>query len=606
MQKKLFKALGALGLLTFSAISAGYDFSDFYFFGDSLTDVGNAAKGKLAPWTNGHGKLWANELAENYGKKITNSDDGGTDYAYFRQDTNHLVNTQLKDLLSAHPTLDGNALYSIWSGANDLFALELIPESQRAEALLKITENASNNIETTLQALHDHGARYILLLNIPDLGLTPNGLKNPEQNTAAANYFNQQLLNKVNNLGFDVIQIDIFTLLQQITSNPSAYGFNNVTGYCGNKDCTGYMFFDSVHPTVAGHKVIAQYALSVLHAPQFAALLTELPMGSFTSQNRTISQNLPANAPRPASGKTAFFVGGSYSKNKQDALLNDPFSNYASNTSKPSDPVSNYAGNTTNLTTGVLHAVNEALTLGASFSYSVNQSHFEKLSNSSIDWRSSLVALFADYQFSKAYVNGIVSLGSLNFNDIKRRFVMGEDLNTQSPHIETASGRASGSLFGAHLGSGYRLWQTDNFSTGPYLSVDYTRINVDGYTEEGAKAANIAFAKQARDFLASGLGWEANLTKRIGQIDTTTHVFASFNRQWLKGDRLVGFHVASLPGSHASLPVETNQADYLSTGVNVNAMLTQQLGLGIGYEFNGGQHDLRQHNVMLNLQYRFN
>ncbi|MDF2867083.1 MAG: Phospholipase/lecithinase/hemolysin [Gammaproteobacteria bacterium] len=585
MKTKIYQTLALAGLLSVNMASSAFNFSEFYFLGDSLSDVGNAAKGSLAPWTNGHGKLWANDLAEHYGQEINNSDDGGTDYAYFGKDTDHVVNTQLQSLLVAHPSLNSKALYSIWAGANDLFALENIPAPQQPEALIKITEHGTDNLVTTLTELHNHGARYILLLNIPDLGLVPGEAGNPEQATAVAKYFNSALLNKINKLPFDVIQLDIFTLLGQI-SNAEIYGFTNVKDACARTDdCPGYLFFDSVHPTVAGHKIIGDYAISVLTAPQFTNILSELPNAAFMGQNQVIAQNLPPRANRLPVGKSVFFTGGNYSNNKGKALT----------TGSQTD----FVNNNTNLTAGILYGANEALTLGAAFGYTDSGMSYAPLNNSSIKWHTKLLSLFANYQFSKAYLNTIFSYGTLNFVDIHRRFYLG-------PHLEDAGARATGSVYNAHMDTGYQLISRNDFTTGPYLNVDYLNIKINPYTEQGAGASNIAYNAQKRDYLSSTLGWEATLKSQIGSIDSLTRVFIAGNRQWLDGNRDIHFHVASLPGSHGSLPVEGGSAgNYISTGASISTTLTRQLGLSLGYEFAKDNHDLAQHSVTLNLQYQF-
>lgn len=583
MKKKLCQAIGLIGMLGAASLSSALNFNQIYSFGDSLSDVGNNPQ---APITNDKGDIWNKDLARRYGIDLKASDNGGTDFAYAGEETTDLA-VQLAQLQTSGKQLDSQGLYTVWAGANDIFNHVFSPD-----AIQPVADASTNNVVNMVNQLHTSGARYIIVANMPDLSVVPlahHPLVPPGYGTLigyASSNLNDQLLTKINNLPYDVIQVDIYTLLDQVYANSQAYRFTNVLIPCNiSGDCEHSMFYDYIHPTVKGHQIIADYVYSVLKAPEFAAMLPELSLGSFASQNHIIQQNLPGRSRQLPVGKAAFFVGGNYSKIIDGTVIKDL--------------LSNYAGNTTSFTTGLLYAVNEALTTGASFSYSANQMNFAKLDNSSIDWRSSLVALFADYQFTKAYVNAILSLGTVNFKDMHRRFYLG-------PHLEDARGAANGSLFGAHLGTGYRLITVNNFTSGPFLTLDYTRVDIDSYTEKGAMAADIAFEKQKRNFFTSSLGWDAIIKYRIGRVDAQTHVFVAGNRQWLTGDKDIGFHVATLPGSHASLPVGSYATNYVSTGINVNMPITQQLGLGVGYEFDKGNHDLQQHHVMLNLQYQFN
>jgi phospholipase/lecithinase/hemolysin len=57
--------------------------------------------------------------------------------------------------------------------------------------------------------------------------------------------------------------INLFDFHKKILKNPAEYSFDNVLDSCQGKApdknaCTGFMFYDGVHPTVAAHKVIAE------------------------------------------------------------------------------------------------------------------------------------------------------------------------------------------------------------------------------------------------------------------------------------------------------------------------------------------------------------
>ena len=69
--------------------------------------------------------------------------------------------------------------------------------------------------------------------------------------------------------------VDLFTEANAIVNNPSAYGFTNVTdegiNAGPNANLNQYLFWDDVHPTTAGHALIADAALQAL-VPEPATL----------------------------------------------------------------------------------------------------------------------------------------------------------------------------------------------------------------------------------------------------------------------------------------------------------------------------------------------
>src|SRR5205814_2865129 len=109
--------------------------------------------------------------------------------------------------------------------------------------------------------------------------------------SALAGLFNTTLSIGLDSLGFDVIPINTFALLNEIIANPSTYGFSNATvpacTVASSLSCTPstlrdpnagstFVFADALHPTNAAHAVLAQYVESVIEAPEKVALLAEV------------------------------------------------------------------------------------------------------------------------------------------------------------------------------------------------------------------------------------------------------------------------------------------------------------------------------------------
>ncbi len=186
------------------ALNAGslkaLEFSDTYFFGDSLTDSG-AYKGNPdasgdAKFTTSPARVWAEHLADFFGNEAAannpgnpdNTDPEGTNYAQGgAQVTNPFgvgqtpspqgatpISGQVDYYLGKRNQADRNALYSIWGGANDVFfnmglvGVGLPP----GEAALSMA-NSAQELLGQVDRLSNAGARYILVANLPDIGATP-------------------------------------------------------------------------------------------------------------------------------------------------------------------------------------------------------------------------------------------------------------------------------------------------------------------------------------------------------------------------------------------------------------------------------------------------
>lgn len=292
-----------------------FSFSNFYFVGDSLTDIGNRPD---APVSNG-GNLWSNDLAANFGHTLKASTKGGTNYAYSGATTTGGTTTtpsadqQITMLLTAKKNhLDSNALYSVFIGANDF--LDAPPAN-----LPKVAVTTPALIAANLTRLHKAGSRYLMVLNLPDLGDIPHAKhfsgKVQKMLDDLTNFANLNLLHDINKLPYDVLQIDIEGLFKDILKHPHLYGITNVTSGCGDKGtCPGYLFYDDRHPTNAGHAIIADMITQILRAPNYYATLAETPVSIVQNQNTVITQQL-LHQNNPLKPGLKLFFSGSYSPN---------------------------------------------------------------------------------------------------------------------------------------------------------------------------------------------------------------------------------------------------------------------------------------------------
>jgi len=288
---KRFIAFSVL-LLTFTGSASAIPFTNLYNFGDSFSDTGNLtfiSGGALPPppyasgrvtsnFSNGDaGKVWFDSVASQLGFSSLNSLNGGNNYAFAGARTggappsatvvpNLLAQTQMF-LGDVGGVADPNALYSIWGGGNDIRDNDI--------------GNSVSNISTIITQLHLSGAMNFFLPNQPNIGLTPESLAglapggSAADITAASLQFNMDLLVELQmleaNLGINIIKFDLFSLFNDVTSDPAAFGFTNITDPCFNQlvpslcaDPDSYLFFDGIHPTAAAHAIIGDRAVATI------------------------------------------------------------------------------------------------------------------------------------------------------------------------------------------------------------------------------------------------------------------------------------------------------------------------------------------------------
>lgn len=183
----------------------------------------------------------------------------------------------------AEGMFDPTALYVIEGGGNDL--LEIASGNPQASA-----EGIVRGLGFMVQNLLSWGAQNIIVWQVPDITLAPQfragvatGLITPEQGAlvlALVNGVNQQIE------AFDALPgVDIFPvtdLFRGVVSNPGAFGLVDANSPCGfvavfsatQGQCTSsFLFWDGVHPTSAGHQITANAMLAVVPEPSVLLLL---------------------------------------------------------------------------------------------------------------------------------------------------------------------------------------------------------------------------------------------------------------------------------------------------------------------------------------------
>lgn len=278
--RKLSTAI-ALTFLTFMLViscvpRSGATVNEIIAFGDSLSDIGQVfqSSGGLyppdPPYFQGrysNGRVWIEYLANNLNlasSQIQNFAWGGATTQGGGDSPVPGLREQVASFTQTQPQLNSDALYVVWVGANDY---------------LQGQTNVSVPVENVMEAiasLSNHAAHNFLVANLPDLGRLPATRSNgtAARLSALTQAHNQQLAQQIELFNQqqperDVVLLDVFSLYNEAIANPNQFGLANVTGTClsGTQPCTNpdqFLFWDGIHPSTAGHLLVAEAAYAQL------------------------------------------------------------------------------------------------------------------------------------------------------------------------------------------------------------------------------------------------------------------------------------------------------------------------------------------------------
>ena len=287
------RALTVSLVLATGAFAANNPFSNFNIFGDSLLDTGNAymltggVYPASPPNTGGrvcNGPLWVEYLADTLGMEIQPENqyavvgacsgvgNFSSDAYGYPELAGTGLQSQIQTFLNDSGTgrVDPNALNIVWIGANDIFTT-LTFGGNMDFTVYQAIQNTAGAVAT----LAKRGARHILVVNLPDLGLTPFGLAQGPRGSAqlsgltdAYNYYLDVALDSLEAMGIRTIRLDAAGLIREVVADPGLFGLVNATGMAiySPDDADGYLFWDGVHPTTVGHQIVADRAVRELIA----------------------------------------------------------------------------------------------------------------------------------------------------------------------------------------------------------------------------------------------------------------------------------------------------------------------------------------------------
>lgn len=230
-----------------------------YFFGDSLSDVGNEFTGPTQVYD-----LWSNLITLDLNlPPLTPSRLGGSDYAFGGAETGHQPDPttgvaygtldQIGYILNNfNNKLDPNALYFIWAGSNNVSAaFNANPSTASPDA---VAAQGVKDIMSALASLQNAGAKNIVVLNLETvygagwaLPESITGLIYPYNYFYGCTVFNNVLhtavvaLNSANSTNAaytPVVLYDMGAAFSYMVLHSKASGFLNVSDLCKSNPTT--------------------------------------------------------------------------------------------------------------------------------------------------------------------------------------------------------------------------------------------------------------------------------------------------------------------------------------------------------------------------------
>lgn len=601
-----------LAMACAQAIAAPAPYSKFIVFGDSLNDAGQFSDpggppGSTLRFTNrvgptymdGSGEVKAANSTQLLGGKLGFSPDqtaastsavrasqglpDGNDWATGGYRTDQILDsiTTTSDtgersrpgyLPSNGFRADPNALYYLSGGGNDFLQGQVTSLDQASAA--------ADRLVSSVQTLQQAGAKYIMVWLLPDIGLTPaiNGSPLQAFTSQLSAQFNTELVSQLQHVNAEVIPLNIPALLKETFANPAQFGLatdQNLTATCfsgdsctenakyginsATPDPTKLIYNDDVHPTETGQRLIADYAYSLLAAPWELTLLPEMAQATLRAHQDELRNQWQAdweNWQNVGQWRAIVAGGGQH-------LDFDDQSSAAS-----------ADGNGYNLNIGGSYRLNEAWRVGVAAGF-----YRQKLEagndNSEYKLNTYMGTAFAQYQQNRWWADAAMTAGHLNYDNLERKFDLGVNERGEK-------GDTNGVVLaiGGRLGYDIAQQASSPWHLSPFVSADYAKVQVDGYSENGNDSTALTFGDQKRTSKRLGVGLQGKY-----QITPQTQVFGEIahEREYEDDTQDLTMNLNSLPNNSYTLQGYTPQTNLNRLNLGVSQKLTADLALRANY-----------------------
>jgi outer membrane lipase/esterase len=603
------------------------DYSNVYFFGDSLSDSGAYAPILAFPllpsnarFTTNPGTVWTDNLGASYGKAVTpgyaawqteelpanaggftpigsgnNFAVGGARVSLQPGNLSNnpllepsipSVRIQVNDFLARGP-LDSKALYAVMGGSNDIFvqATAVGPQSMisveaATNAARPAIVTAANDFVAQIARLQAAGARNLMVIGLPDIGMTPvatyaanNGAPNTRQllSNLTAIYDAQQAAGLA---GKNLLYFDGNKLFNAIFASPTAYGFSNTTNpKCGWSTpalgcaaaADGYMFADVVHWSTGLHKVMSDWIYASLEGASRVGLLSQMPLAHSSAQWRAIDARLQEFQNFGTEGQ-GFFISGGADSAKQDAAAGLPSAD----------------GSGSRFVMGYEKAFSAQLLGGVTLGY--GHTPFD-LGNhqGTVNTHEWALSAFAAHKLGNFYANAVTTYSWLDYAST-RNVALG-------PYNSSERGDTRGGQWGVKGQIGYN-WVSGNWVHGPLLGLAWERVRVDGFSEQSNSVTAMTFGEQSRQSLRSRLGWQVAAESHWSGVKVRPYAQLTYDYEHKKEENT---YRAGFVGGNTSLeiPMVNRTGGYGTLLAGVNAELSKTLRLGVTASTTIGQPGAR-------------
>ncbi|WP_170156928.1 autotransporter domain-containing protein [Roseimicrobium gellanilyticum] len=244
---------------------------------------------------------------------------------------------------------------------------------------------------------------------------------------------------------------------------------------------------------------------------------------------------------------------------------------------------------------GADYAIADSVAVGFFASYQEGWGDYAN--GAETDLESVRFGLYATYDLAGFYANAAIGGGSTEF-DVKRPLQW-------ATLKRTAHGDPDAMEFFTLLGAGYDF-QVGNFTFGPQASLQYTRLEVDGFTERGADSLDLRMEDSSEESLRAYLGARFAYTIHLSeQVALIPEVRVFWQHEFLQDGTSLRSRLDSGAGPAFDYLSEDRDEDAIFAGGGIGMQVGPEFYANVYYNAEFGRGDDVNHTISVNATLKF-
>ena len=236
------------------------------------------------------------------------------------------------------------------------------------------------------------------------------------------------------------------------------------------------------------------------------------------------------------------------------------------------DGFAGYSGDRWGVALGLDRSWSPSLIVGAALSYSEQAlSHEDQRTGDEDDIESTQVSVYASQELGDFYLDYMAAYASQSVSTMR------------ASASGSAAGAFDGDQYGVRVGGGRPIGLSSSLTITPQASLDWARLELDGYTETGGGTLALAVESRSADLLWTSLGAQLDFETQLGGMRTRPFLRAHW-RHSFEDDGLDAAAVFVAGGARFVTPGQPLEGESYVVGAGVTMFGGERFSAGLAYD----------------------